>query len=52
MKNRQTPPIPPLEDLEEELKRIKYQKRYGRMLRSTVYTLVIVAAIAVQMEIS
>ena len=47
MKNRQTPPIPPLEDLEEELKRIKYQKRYGRMLRSTVYTLVIVAAIAV-----
>lgn len=47
MKSRQTPPIPPLEDLEAELKRIKYNKRYGRVLRSTVNTLVIVAAIAV-----
>ena len=47
MKKRQTPPIPPLEDLEAELQRIKYKKRYRSVLRSTVYTLVIVAAIAI-----
>ena len=33
--------------MENELKRAKYQERYGRTLRSTVYTLVIVAAVAV-----
>ena len=47
MKNKQTPPIPPLEDLEAELKRIKYNKRYGSVLRSTVYALIIVAAVAI-----
>lgn len=47
MKKKQTPPIPPLEDLEAELKRIKYNKRYGSVLRSTVYALIIVAAIAI-----
>ena len=47
MKERQTPPIPPLEDLEAELRRIKYNKRYGSVLRSTVYALIIVAAIAI-----
>lgn len=47
MKNRQTPPIPPLEELEAELQRIKYKKRYGSVLRSTINTLVVVAAIAI-----
>lgn len=47
MKKRQTPPIPPLEDLEAELQRIKYKKRYRSVLCSTVYTLIIVAAIAI-----
>lgn len=47
MKKKQTPPIPPLEDLEAELKRMKYNKRYGSVLRSTVYALIIVAAVAI-----
>ena len=47
MKKKQPPPIPPLEELEAELKRIKYNKRYGSVLRSTVYALTIVAAIAI-----
>ena len=51
MKNKQTPPIPPLEELEAELQRIKYNKRYGRVLRSTINTLVVVAAIAILIEI-
>ena len=47
MKKKQTPPIPPLEELEAELKRMKYNKRYGSVLRSTVYALIIVAAVAI-----
>ena len=47
MKKKQTPPIPPLEDLEAELKLMKYNKRYGSVLRSTVYALIIVAAVAI-----
>lgn len=39
--------LPTSQQLEEELKRIKYRKRYGNVLRSTVYTLITVAAIAV-----
>ena len=33
--------------LEAELKRVKYKRSYRRVLRSTVYTLVVVAAVAV-----
>ena len=33
--------------LEEELKRENYRKRYGRTLRSTIYMLITVAAVAV-----
>ena len=47
MKKKQTPPIPPLEELEAEMKRMKYNKRYGSVLRSTVYALIIVAAVAI-----
>ena len=36
-----------VEQLEEELNREKYKKRYNRVLRSTIYTLVVVAAVAV-----
>lgn len=39
--------LPTSEELERELNRVKYNERYGRTLRSTIYTLVIVAAIAV-----
>lgn len=39
--------IPDVHELEAELKRVKYRSRYHSVLRSTVYTLVVVAAIAV-----
>lgn len=39
--------IPELSELEAELERVRYRKRYGRTLRSTVYSLIIVAAVAV-----
>ena len=39
--------FPTVEQLKAELGREKYKKRYYRVLRSTVYTLVVVAAIAV-----
>lgn len=42
-----SPEPPTLEQLEAELGREKYKQRYKRVLRSTVYTLVVVAAVAV-----
>lgn len=51
MKKRQTPPVPPLDQLEAELKRVKYKKRYGSVLRSTIYTLLIVAAVAILVSV-
>jgi signal peptidase I len=39
--------IPAVERLESELKREKYRRRYLSVLRSTVYTLLVVAAAAV-----
>lgn len=48
MKKKITPgDIPATEQLEAELAREKYKHRYHSVLRSTIYTLVIVAAIAV-----
>ena len=41
------PEVPAVERLEAELKREKYRKRYRRVLRSTFYTLLVVAAVAV-----
>ncbi|MBE5955019.1 MAG: signal peptidase I [Lachnospiraceae bacterium] len=35
------------EEIERELKRVRYNERYGKTLRSTVYTLITVAAVAV-----
>ncbi len=39
--------MPSLELLETEVKRLRYRRRYGRVLRSTIYTLIVVAALAV-----
>ncbi len=52
MRRRQTKPEifqqpPTVEQLEQEFKREIYKKRYRRVLRSTVYTLITVAAAAV-----
>lgn len=47
MRKRKIPPVPSVELLEEELNRIKYKKQYRSVFRSTIYTLMIVAAVAV-----
>lgn len=47
MKKSETQERPSLEVLESELNRLKYSHRYRSVLRSTVYTLITVAAIAV-----
>ena len=39
--------LPTSQQLEAELSRLKYRKRYRNVLRSTIYTLITVAAIAV-----
>lgn len=39
--------LPTTKQLEEELSRVRYRKSYASVLRSTIYTLVTVAAIAV-----
>lgn len=36
--------LPPLEEIEAELQRLQSRKSYNRALRSTIYTLVVVAA--------
>lgn len=47
-KKRQLPDgAPTLEQLEAELARERYRRRYGRVVRSTIYTLITVAAVAV-----
>ncbi len=46
-KQEQTGKTPSLAQLEAELQREQYRSRYSRVLRSTVCTLVVVAAIAV-----
>ena len=39
--------LPTMEQLTAELEREKYKRRYKRVLRSTVYSLIVVAAVAV-----
>ena len=39
--------IPPTEEVKAERDRLAYRSRYGRVLRSTIYALVVVAAVAV-----
>ena len=36
-------PIPSLEELSGELRREKFRRRYRKLLRSTIYALVVVA---------
>lgn len=47
MKKKPVVEIPSVSQMEKELKREKYNKQYWKVLRSTVYILVIVAAFAV-----
>lgn len=44
---KQERPIPTTEEIQAELKRVQYNRRYRSVLRSTVYTLVVVAAVAI-----
>ena len=39
--------VPELEQIEAELNRMKYKSRYRLVFRSTVYTLIVVAAVAI-----
>ena len=47
MKEKIKKPIPSLEELKAELKRERYKYRYASVLKSTVSTLVVVAAFAI-----
>ena len=47
MRKRVKKPVPQISELQAELKRVRYADRYRSVLRSTVYTLIVVAAIAV-----
>ncbi len=47
MKQEKTVVVPSLAEIEAELDRVNYKTRYNSTLRTTVYTLVVVAAIAV-----
>lgn len=39
--------LPSIEGVEKELNRVQYKVTYGKALRSTVYTLITVAAVAI-----
>lgn len=45
--NRPLPERPSIELLEEELRQVKYKRRYRSVLKSTIYALITVAAVAV-----
>lgn len=47
MKQKKNIQVPEVSQLKEELKREKYKYRYASVLRSTVFTLVVVAAFAI-----
>lgn len=47
MKKRISGSFPNADQLEKELKRVRYNQRYNSVLKSTVYTLITVAAVAV-----
>lgn len=47
MRKKKVIRIPELAQLEEELRRERHKTRYRRTLRSTIYTLIVVAALAV-----
>lgn len=47
MKKKQIAELPRTEQLERELERVRYKGWYGAVIRSTLYTLIVVAAIAI-----
>lgn len=47
MKTKKQLSVPAAEQLEAELKRVRYNRRYRTVLRSTLYTLITVAAVSV-----
>lgn len=47
MRKKESKPIPTIPELQAELNRIRYKQRYRSVLRSTIYTLITVAAIAI-----
>lgn len=47
MKKKTTYERPSVEQLEAELKRVKYKQNYRTVMKSTIYTLITVAAVAV-----
>ena len=47
MKKKKEIQIPTTEQLETEIKRVRYNQRYHSVLRSTIYTLITVAAISI-----
>ena len=47
MKQKEKKQVPEVSQLKAELKRVKYHSRYRSVLRSTVYTLLVVAAVSV-----
>ena len=47
MKNKKMQERPSIEQLQTELERVEYKKRYRTVLKSTIYSLITVAAVAV-----
>ncbi len=47
MKKNNIREIPSVDEMKTELQRIKYRRRYVKIIRSTLYTLITVAAVAV-----
>ena len=47
MKKSQTVSVPSVEQLNAELTRINHRSRFRKLLRSTIYTLIVVSAVAV-----
>ena len=47
MKNKRMGKTPEVEQLKRELTRVNYRSRFKKVLRSTIYTLIVVSAVAV-----
>lgn len=45
--NEQRKDLPSTEQLRDELRRVRYRSSYSRVMRSTIYTLITVAAVAI-----
>lgn len=46
IRKKNTPAKPSVEELEVELKRVSFRSRYAKLLRSTIYALIVTAAVA------